>query len=135
MRWMYPGKAYKARLITVPRKYDQAIMFIYVLNDKHVIAYRNADMTGEIGMMLLEHFEKIRELDRERVPVYSSVFPKALTYGELFELSQSVTKIAENVIETPNSVKQTDKNVTEKVVIVTITPPEPAVQYEQITLF
>ena len=132
VRWMYPGKAYKARLITVPRKYNQAVMYIYVLNDKHVIAYRNENMTAEIGMLRLEHFEKISELNMEGAPAYSSVSPKALTYGELFE---SVTQIAENVIEIPKSITQEDESVTEKATIVTIAPPEPAVQYEQLTLF
>ena len=114
VRWMYLGKAYKARLITVPRKYDQAVMYIYVLNDRHVIAYRNADMTVEIGMLLLEHFEKISELVIKGAPVYCSVSPKKLMYGELLELSRSVT---------------------ENAVSVTISPSEPVVQYEQLALF
>ena len=118
VRWMYPNRAYKARLIMVPRKYDQAIMYIYVLNDRHVIAFRDASMTNEIGMLLLEHFEKICELNVEEAPAYSSVSPKKLLYGELFE---SVTKEAESVTDVP--------------VIVTIAPPEPAVQYEQLALF
>ena len=132
VRWMYPNRAYKARLITVPRKYDQAIMYIYVLNDRHVIAFRDASMTNEIGMLRLEHFEKISELNVEGAPAYSSVFPKALTYGELFE---NVTKVVENVIEMPKSVTKSNESVTDVPVIVTIAPPEPAVQYEQLALF
>ena len=135
VRWMYPGKSYKARLITVSRKYDAAIMFLYVVDDKHVIAFGEAEMTNEIGMLLLKHFEKISELSVEGIPAYSSVFPKALTYGELLEVPQHVTKTVGNVSETPKVVTKEAESVTDTTVLVTITPPEPPMQYEQLTLF
>ena len=60
---------------------------------------------------------------------------KALKYGELFEVPQHVTKTVGNVSETPKVVTKEAESVTDMGVLVTITPPEPSVQYEQLTLF
>lgn len=86
VRWMYPGDAYKARMITVPRHIDQAIMFIYVLDSKYVIAFRDEAMTNELGMLKLEHFEKIARLQIDVAPAYTSVCPISLTYGQLLQV-------------------------------------------------
>ena len=67
-------------------------MFIYVVDDKHVIAFKDADMIKEIVMLLLEHFEKIDELNIEGIPAYSRVSPKVLTFSELFIVPQHVIK-------------------------------------------
>lgn len=126
VRWMYPNQAYKARLITVPRKYDQALFYVYVLNDKHVIVYRDEALTIEVGMMKLEHFEKIREVQIEGEPVYKSRCSTPMTYGMLLFNEQ-----------TPNNMRPAleEKPKAEPEVKVMIMPPEPPVQYEQLSLF
>lgn len=111
-RWMYPGKAYKARWITVSRELEEAKMFIYVLNDEYVIAYRDEQLTKEIGTLKLEHFELFGHLNITEPPNYKSTFPISLTYGELLKK---------------------DKN--EGSVHINILPPDPPEQYEQLTLF
>lgn len=136
VRWMYPHQCYKARLITVPYKYDQAVMYIYVLDDRHVIAYRDVNLTCEIGMLRLEHFEKISELHVAQAPAYSSVCPRVLTYGDLLDnmdnllggMDSDMTSADKNDINSTDSVK-------EDTFVVTILPPDPPEQYEQLTLF
>lgn len=126
VRWMYPKHAYKARLITVSRKYDQALFYVYVLNDKHVIVYRNAALTMEVGMMKLEHFEKIKELPIEGTPAYKSGCPIPMTYGMLLEnepIQEDIPEVVEVAVKIEPEVK------------VIIMPPEPPVQYEQMKLF
>lgn len=129
VRWMYPHQCYKARLITVPYKYDQAVMYIYVLDDRHVIAYRDVNLTREIGMLRLEHFEKICELHVVQTPAYSSVCPRVLTYGDLLDsMDSDMTSADKNDINSTDSVK-------EDTFVVAILPPDPPEQYEQLTLF
>lgn len=113
VRWMFPGNCYKARYKSVPYKYPQGIMFIYVVNVQHVIAFKDSAMTQEIGMLKLEHFEKIQDLTRAATPRYKSTFPINLTYDllidKLKDLSESVH--------------------------ITILPPDPPEEQEQLTLF
>lgn len=136
VKWMYPGKCYYARLMTVPLKYDQARLYIYVLNDQHVIAYRDEQMTDELGMLKLKHFLQIKELSVEEAPVVSSVFPISLTYGMLLDVPKDKSKEPEKIVEVQKEPVQPPIEVkVEPVVKVTILPPEPAVQYEQLALF
>lgn len=115
VRWMYPYQAYKARLKTVPYKYQQAIMYIYVLNEEYVIAFRDEAMQIEVGMLKLEHFEKIKDLEDKKVPNYISLDPLSLT----LEMVLDTTWYSE---------------VQESSVKVTILPAEPDENYEQLTL-
>lgn len=61
-RWMFPGRYYKARLLSLPRASDEGLMYIRVLDDKQATAYRDEAMQNELGTYALQDFEKIKEL-------------------------------------------------------------------------
>ncbi|MCT6925289.1 hypothetical protein [Metasolibacillus sp.] len=68
-RWMFPGRYYKARLLTLPRTSDEALMYIHVQNTQQVTAYQDEARQHELGTYPLQDFEKIRELPRTNTPI------------------------------------------------------------------
>ena len=148
-RWMYPNRAYKARLILVPRKYDEAVLYIYVLNDQHVIAYRDEALTSELGRFRLEHFEKIKELSIEEPPVYSWEILRPVTIGMLLDAPKHVNSEPKVVEESPKepvhapiepineplTIETGQEESKDEPVKVQIVPADPPAKYEQLALF
>lgn len=138
VRWMYPGKTYKARYMQVSYKYDEARLFIRVLNNEYVIAYRDEQFTREIGMLRLEHFQLIQQIDLKELPPYSSTFPIRMRYGHLL---WDEGDIVHSFVARPLEPAQDASPVFEKEPQVEETIEEPIVQMveqamsEQLTLF
>lgn len=97
VRLMEIGRAYKARYIRVPRKYDEAKLFVYVINKDYLIAYRDPQLVHEIGMLQIRDFEIFGHLNLVDVPVYKSVCPIKLTYGKLLNKIVKVEEIEQNL--------------------------------------
>ncbi|MFF5993442.1 hypothetical protein AAGS61_01650 [Lysinibacillus sp. KU-BSD001] len=147
-RWMYPGKAYKARLILVPRKYDEAVLYIYVLDEQHVIAYRDEEMTSELGKFKLEHFEKIKELPIEEPPKHTCALLRPVTLGMLLDVPEHVAyqlnakkQAAKEPIPAPVepvneplTVETGQEEEKDEPVKVRILPADPPAKYEQLEL-
>lgn len=84
----------------VSYKYDEARLFILVLDDTHVIAYRDEQFTREIGMLRLEHFQLIQHIDLEELPPYSSRSPIEMDYDRLLSIEEDIV----HCLEVPASV-------------------------------
>lgn len=139
-RWMYPGKAYKARLMTVPFKYEQAVMYIYVINEKYVVAFRDPEWQYEIGMLKLEGFLRIQTLPIDEPPRYQSVCPISLTYGKLLEFSATEKNAPLSIQDSPikskvDRIAPKEEPSEEAEVKVVVLPPDPPQKYEQLSLF
>lgn len=133
VRWMYPGKAYRARYMKLPLNCEEGKMYVYVLNDKYVIAYYDEAMTIEIGKLKLEHFMLFGHLEISGAPYYKSVVPGGVTHGMLLDSYQRAkqhTVQPEKVTEKVQEITTSDLNVTVKVL-----PPDPPQKFEQLVLF
>lgn len=105
VRWMYPNKCYYARLITVPRKHEEAKMFIYVVNEHHVIAYLDEQFTQEIALCKLADFEKIKEVTIDRKPQYISAAPIEITDYETLLVKRGAVHIIEPELITEEDIQ------------------------------
>lgn len=133
VRWMYPGKAYKARLVTVPRTMHQAKMYVYILNERFLIAFKDEELTLEIGMLPIKHFEKFGYLEIEGPPTFTAVCPTSITYGQLLDIPIKEDLVKEN--ETFDEEVRIKEKKKESMIRVRVLPPDPPTKQKQMSIF
>jgi len=129
VRWMYVGEVYKARFMEVPINTPEGVLYIYIINRVYCIAYLDAALTQEIGMLKVSAFIKVEHIAIEQAPAFSSKGPISLTYGQLLEKIKNPSIEITTLEPASPAAESTQQTVTK------ILPPEPEENFIQLNLF
>lgn len=138
VRWMKIGKAYKALYYCKTFSMTISPIYVYVINEKCVVAFKDKELTHEIAMFNISDFISSGEIAVDEPPKYESRVVRCWRYGTLLELKESIkhfnAPVKEKAMKTGKVVTK-KKSEKEVIVRVTISPPDPPGKYEQLTLF